>query len=87
LNNVSYRMRINYGKSSKLYNNSFANPNNLHDDDYTLSFDTNPVESILLVMQQSAFRGYMSYNLANDFINDWVCFHSEVTTCDWWSND
>ena len=64
---MSYAMGIDSWKSGKVRYNRLADPNNLHDDDYTRFFFRNPVECIEFLMQQPVFREHMLYAPAKEF--------------------
>jgi len=67
LNEMSYAMGIKSSKSGKVWFNCFANPNNLHDNDYTCFFYRNSVECINFIMQQPACTRHMQFAQAKDF--------------------
>jgi hypothetical protein len=60
-----------------------ADPNNLHDDDYTQFFCRNPVEFIDFLMQQPTLREHMSYASAKELNDAEEHIHSEVKSNDW----
>ena len=75
---MSYAMGIDSCISGKVYYNSLANPNNLHNTDYTNFFYRNPVEFIEFLMHQPVFMEHMSYTPAKVFNDAEEHIHSEV---------
>jgi hypothetical protein len=87
LNKMSYVMGIDSWKSGKVCYNRLADSNNLYDDDHTCCFYRNPVHCIEFLMQQPAFREYMSYAPAKEFNDAEERIYLEVKSSDWWWNE
>jgi len=84
---MSYSMGFDSSISGKVRYNRLANPNNLHNADYTRFFHHNPVECIEFLMQQPASREHMSYTPAMKFNDSEEHIDSEVKSSDWWWNE
>jgi len=79
--------RVDSWRSGRVCYNCSADPNNLHDDDYTHFFYHNPVECVVFLVEQPAFRDHMSYAPAKEFndAEEWI--YSEVKSSDGWWNE
>ena len=84
---MSYAMGLDSWQSGKVFYNCLADPINLHNDDYTLSFYFNPVECIVFLMQLSAIREHTPYAPAKEFNDAEDRIYSEVKSIDWWWNE
>jgi len=84
---MSYAMGIDSWKSGKVRYIRLADPNNLHDDDYTRFFYSNPVDCIEFLMQQPAFMEHMSYAPAKEFNDAEERIYSDVKSSEWWWNE
>jgi hypothetical protein len=87
LNEMSNAMGINFRKSVKVCCNLLADPNNLHNDDYSWFFYRICVECIEFLMQHPTCREHMMYAPATEFDDDEQLIHSQVKSCYWWWND
>jgi len=87
LNEASYMMGIDSGKSRKLCYNCLADPYNIRDADYTCFYFRNFDESFEFLMQQPAVREHMSYAPAKEFNDVVECLYSEVKSSDWCCNE
>jgi hypothetical protein len=84
LNEMSYVMAIDAGKSAEVCVNCVADPNDLRDDNYTCLFYGNPGECIEFLMQQPEFGDNMLYAAAKEFNDDAERIYSEAKSSDWW---
>jgi len=87
LNKMCYAMGIDSWRSGNVCYNRLADPNNLHDDDYTRFIYHNPVQCIEFLVQQPAFRDHMLYAPAKEFNDADERIYSEVKSSDWWWNE
>jgi len=87
LNEMSYAVGIDSLKSRKVCYNRVADPNNLHDDDYTRFIHCHAVECIELLMQQPSFREHRSYAPAKKFNDPEEHIQLEGKSSNWWWNE
>jgi hypothetical protein len=80
-------MAIDSWKSGHVCYNCLADPNDLHNNDYTRFLYHNPVKCIEFLMQQPAFREHMSYAPAQEYNDAEERMNSEVKSSDWWCNE
>jgi len=87
LNKMCYALSIDSWKSSTVWHNRLADRNNLCNDDYTCFFYRNPVECIVFLMQQTAFRDNMLYVPGMELNDTEKRINLEVKSTDWWWNE
>jgi len=84
---MSYSMGIDFWKSGKVCYNCLADPNSLHNDEFTKFFYSNPGECFEFIMQHSAIREHMFYAQVKALNEAEDCIYSEVKSNDWWWNE